>query len=130
MPGKIKGKIGNAICHIYLIILSVVAAFPLIWVLLCSVKSAGDLTSNPTSIFPKEFNFIIGRLWDCEILSQVWKYYVTCIGDYLYVSSNPAGNPIYAGYGKAWVNQYTRRPCDRVFIIQRTLCSVDADWFF
>ena len=55
MPGKIKGKIGNAICHIYLIILSVVAAFPLIWVLLCSVKSAGDLTSNPTSIFPKEF---------------------------------------------------------------------------
>ena len=55
MPGKIKGKIGNAICHIYLIILSVVAAFPLIWVLLCSVKSAGDLTSNPTSILPKEF---------------------------------------------------------------------------
>lgn len=55
MSGKLKEKIGNGFCHLYLTILSIIAAFPLLWVLLSSVKSARDLTSNPTSIFPKEF---------------------------------------------------------------------------
>lgn len=50
-----KEKAGNVFCHIYLIILSVIAVFPLIWVLLCSVKSSGELTSNPTRFLPKQF---------------------------------------------------------------------------
>lgn len=48
-----KEKAGNLFCHIYLIILSLIAFFPLVWVLLCSVKSSGDLTSNPTRFLPK-----------------------------------------------------------------------------
>lgn len=51
--GKKKLKIGNGICHIYLITLSVIAFFPLLWVLLSSVKPAGELTANPTSILPQ-----------------------------------------------------------------------------
>ena len=43
MTGK-KEKLGNGLCHVYLIILSVIALFPLLWVLLCSVKSSGELT--------------------------------------------------------------------------------------
>lgn len=50
-----KEKVGNAFCHVYLIILSLIAFFPLVWVLLCSVKSSGELTSNPTRFFPKHF---------------------------------------------------------------------------
>ncbi len=50
-----RDKIGNVFCHIYLIILAVVAFFPLVWVLLCSVKTSGDLTANPTRILPKQF---------------------------------------------------------------------------
>ena len=50
-----KEKAGNVFCHIYLIILSVIAVFPLIWVLLCSLKSSGELTSNPTRFLPKQF---------------------------------------------------------------------------
>lgn len=50
-----KEKVGNAFCHIYLIVLSLIAVFPLVWVLLCSVKSSGELTSNPTRFFPKHF---------------------------------------------------------------------------
>ena len=50
-----KEKAGNVFCHIYLIILSVIAVFPLIWVLLYSVKSSGELTSNPTRFLPKQF---------------------------------------------------------------------------
>ena len=53
--GKLKSKLGNGICHIYLIVLSVIAFFPLLWVLLSSVKSAGELSANPTSILPKKF---------------------------------------------------------------------------
>ena len=56
-----KEKIGNGLCHVYLIILSVIACFPLVWILLCSVKSSGDLTANPTKFLPEKFtleNFI------------------------------------------------------------------------
>ncbi len=50
-----KGKLGNGLCHVYLIILSLIAFFPLVWILLCSVKSSGDLIANPTSFLPEEF---------------------------------------------------------------------------
>lgn len=50
-----KGKLGNGLCHVYLIILSFIAFFPLVWILLCSVKSSGDLIANPTSFLPEKF---------------------------------------------------------------------------
>lgn len=59
--GGIKAKIANGLCHIYLIVLSVIAFFPLVWVLLSSVKSSGELTSDPTHFLPKQLtlaNFI------------------------------------------------------------------------
>lgn len=58
MNGKLKGRIGNLICHLYLIVLSIIALFPLVWVLLSSVKASGELTSHPTSFLPKAFTFI------------------------------------------------------------------------
>ena len=36
--------IGDILCHIYLIILSIIAVFPFIWILLCSVKTNIELT--------------------------------------------------------------------------------------
>lgn len=53
--------IGDILCHIYLIILSIIAVFPFIWILLCSVKTNIELTSYPTNLLPKNFtldNFI------------------------------------------------------------------------
>jgi multiple sugar transport system permease protein len=50
---KMKSKIGDGFCHLYLIILSLIAAFPLMWIIISSLKSAGELTSNPTSIIPQ-----------------------------------------------------------------------------
>lgn len=44
-------------CYIYLTILAVVAAFPLVWILLSSVKSKGEITGNPTGFFPKSITF-------------------------------------------------------------------------
>lgn len=56
-----KEKLGNGFCHLYLFILAAIAFFPLLWVILCSFKSSGELTGNPTSFLPKSFtlkNFI------------------------------------------------------------------------
>lgn len=50
---KKKEILGNILCHSYLILLSVAAVFPLIWVLLSSIKTNGELTSNPTSFLPQ-----------------------------------------------------------------------------
>ncbi len=50
-----KEKIGNGFCHVYLIILSVIAFFPLVWVLLCSVKASGELTSQSYQISTETF---------------------------------------------------------------------------
>lgn len=53
MNRKFINKIGNGVCHIYLIILSIMAAFPLIWILISSIKGKGELTGDPTSFWPK-----------------------------------------------------------------------------
>lgn len=59
--GGIKTKITGGLCHLYLIVLSIIAFFPLLWVIISSVKTSGELTSNPTGFLPKQFtleNFI------------------------------------------------------------------------
>ena len=50
-----RGTVGTALCHVYLALLSVIAAFPLFWILLSSVKGSGEMTANPTAIFPRSF---------------------------------------------------------------------------
>lgn len=68
-----KDKIGNAFCHVYLILLSILAAFPLIWIILCSVKTSGELTSNPTRFFPKNLTFdnFIHVIQDLKFASNI-----------------------------------------------------------
>ena len=51
---KHKGrKIQSVVCHTYLIILTVIAIFPLVWIILSSIKGKGELTGNPTGFLPK-----------------------------------------------------------------------------
>lgn len=52
---RMKEKMGDLCCHMYLIILSIVAFFPLLWIIMCSLKSSNDLVSNPTKLLPTEF---------------------------------------------------------------------------
>ena len=47
-------RLGNVISHIYLLILTFLAIFPLIWILISSIKSKGELTGNPTAFLPKQ----------------------------------------------------------------------------
>lgn len=47
-----SGWIGDTISYLYLSVLSVMAVFPLFWIVLCSVKKQGELLSNPTKLIP------------------------------------------------------------------------------
>lgn len=44
---------GDIASHIFLIVLSVTAVFPLIWLLTSSFKSSSEILNNPTTIMPK-----------------------------------------------------------------------------
>ena len=147
-----RDKIGNVFCHIYLIILAVVAFFPLVWVLLCSVKTSGDLTANPTRILPKQFtleNFlhVINELGfaenianslliaisttciairNCKVFPEAWFNYVQSACDHLYVSADSACNSIFHGNGKGRTGKYENRTGDCLSVFQRTVCGMDA----
>ncbi|MFR4352216.1 MAG: carbohydrate ABC transporter permease [Roseburia sp.] len=61
------GWIGGAVSYLYLSILAVIAAFPLLWILLSSVKGKGEITGNPTAILPRTVTFENYRI----VLSQL-----------------------------------------------------------
>ena len=52
-----RGWFGATASYVYLSILAVIAAFPLAWILLSSIKSKNELAGDPTSFFPKEVTF-------------------------------------------------------------------------
>ena len=48
-----RGWFGDTVSYVYLTVLAIVAAFPLVWILLSSVKGKGEMTGDPTAILPK-----------------------------------------------------------------------------
>jgi len=57
-----RGWFGSSVSYIYLIILSVCAMFPLLWIVLSSIKSKGELSNSPTSFLPKQISFDYYRI--------------------------------------------------------------------
>lgn len=62
-----RGWLGNTVSYVYLTILALVATFPLLWIILSSVKGKGEMMSDPTAILPKtitldNFRTVIGQL--------------------------------------------------------------------
>ncbi|URL06043.1 carbohydrate ABC transporter permease [Avibacterium sp. 21-595] len=50
-----KSILGDIVAHLFLLSATVVAVFPLVWIILSSIKGKGELTSEPTRFFPKVF---------------------------------------------------------------------------
>lgn len=50
-----RGWFSATVSYTYLSILAIISAFPLVWILLSSVKSKGELAGDPTKFFPSEF---------------------------------------------------------------------------
>lgn len=62
-----RGWFGNTVSYVYLTVLAIIAAFPLVWILLSSVKGKGKMTGDPTAFFPKtiildNYRTVIGQL--------------------------------------------------------------------
>lgn len=51
---RLKRRMEAVGCYLYVTILAVFAAFPLLWLLVCSLKESGDLLSHPTSLIPEK----------------------------------------------------------------------------
>ena len=76
---KKSGIYLDILSHILLVGATIVAIFPLIWIIISSVKGKGELTQFPTRFWPEQFtydyshcNYYLGNgcLWDCSILSK------------------------------------------------------------
>lgn len=52
-----RGWFSATVSYTYLTILAVVAIFPLLWIILSSLKGKGELASNPTAFFPQQISF-------------------------------------------------------------------------
>ena len=49
-----RGWFGDSVSYVYLTVLAVIAAFPLAWIILSSLKSNGELTADPTAFLPRQ----------------------------------------------------------------------------
>lgn len=75
-----RGRPTRILCYLYLILLSVFALFPLLWILLSSVKGKGEITADPTALWPREFTL---EYYD-HVLRQL--NFVTNIGNSVFIA--------------------------------------------
>ena len=52
-----KKIIFNSFLYLLLLIMSLVAIFPLIWIVITSIRPSGDMASNPLSLIPRSITF-------------------------------------------------------------------------
>ncbi|MGI6624880.1 MAG: carbohydrate ABC transporter permease [Limnochordia bacterium] len=55
MLNRWKSRVASGLNYSYLIVCSTIAIFPLLWIILSSVKQTGEMTSNPTAFWPQSF---------------------------------------------------------------------------
>ena len=48
-----RGWFGHTVSYVYLTILAIIAMFPMVWILLTSVKGKGEMMGDPTAFLPK-----------------------------------------------------------------------------
>ena len=106
MKEKLRKRMsfGTSISYFYLSILAVVAAFPLLWILLSSVKSKGEITGRPTSFFPQEITFDYYK----NVLDQLG--FITNIGNSLLIAGiTTLATIIIASFGAYGVVRFFKR---------------------
>jgi multiple sugar transport system permease protein len=52
-----RSKLSTTLNYVYLTLLAIVSIFPLLWIILSSVKSSGEMANNPLSFFPEKITF-------------------------------------------------------------------------
>lgn len=64
---KQSNRIMEVLSHLILIVATIIAIFPLVWIIMSSIKGKGELTQFPTRFFPKQitldyFNHVVKDL--------------------------------------------------------------------
>ena len=62
-----KKYFASFISHIYLLLLCFFAIFPLLWIIISSIKGKGELTGNPTAFLPKVVTLEYYRHVICDL---------------------------------------------------------------
>lgn len=57
MAAFTRKRYANFVPYLFLTVLAVLAAFPLVWIIVSSLKSAPELAGDPLSFWPKELTF-------------------------------------------------------------------------
>lgn len=52
-----RSKLATALNYVYLTLLAIVSIFPLLWIILSSIKPSGEMANNPLSFFPEKITF-------------------------------------------------------------------------
>lgn len=52
-----QGRFSSIISYVYLTVLAIIMTFPLVWIIISSIKSKGELAGDPTVFFPKQISF-------------------------------------------------------------------------
>ncbi|MDQ6422971.1 carbohydrate ABC transporter permease [Paenibacillus sp. LHD-117] len=52
-----SSRIGISLLYVFLALASIVAVFPLLWIILSSFKTPGEMASNPLAFFPETWTF-------------------------------------------------------------------------
>lgn len=74
MSNKKNNRVRITISYAYVTILSIIAAFPLFWIIVCSLKSPGELSSNPTALLPDKitFEYYFRVINDLKFGTNIW----------------------------------------------------------
>ena len=52
-----RGWFADVVSYSYLTMLAIIAIFPLVWIIISSLKGKGEIADSPTAFFPKELSF-------------------------------------------------------------------------
>ncbi|VJV75095.1 ABC transporter permease SP1688 [Streptococcus pneumoniae] len=52
----------DILSHVLLVGATIVAIFPLVWIIISSVKGKGELTQYPTRFWPEQFTLVISLM--------------------------------------------------------------------
>ena len=144
-----KKYFASLISHIYLLLLCFFAIFPLLWIIISSIKGKGELTGNPTAFLPKvvtleyyrhvifDLGFIV-NIQNSVIISLATTGIAITISSLaaygivrffpkigtVHFPSHPFSHSLFYRNGKAGTDQYQNRIGTGLPFLQYSLCGL------
>jgi len=84
MKYSYKNNIFNTLIYLLLTVMAVIAVFPLIWIILSSIKPSSEMSSNPLAFIPKKITFAYYKqvLFSLSFTATLITIVVSALGAY------------------------------------------------